>query len=149
MILFHRLLPMSSSVRFFRSRATAPSGDFNKILKSRFTMRFSTFAALAASVLLSQCNAFNPITSTSRKTTVVQDTLRSTWTMMPDDPTPEVSLHFHVSNHFCSFRLTSVVFDDNDALFRLIHVVRTQMSNRQLLLLECQSLTPTKGRWTF
>jgi hypothetical protein len=60
-------------------------------------MRFSSFAILAASVLSSQCNAFSSITSTTRQTTVVRNTLSHDWTMMPEEPTPEVGFRFHVS----------------------------------------------------
>ena len=58
-------------------------------------MKFFIQVCLSAGLLLSQCTAFSPITSTSRQTTVVRDAIRSQWTMMPDEPTPEVG-HFHV-----------------------------------------------------
>lgn len=116
---------------------------------SVFTMRFSSFATLTVSVLLAQCNAFNPITSTSRKTTVVQDTLRSSWTMMPDEPTPEVSFHFHVSHHvFSPSRLTICLYEYQIIVFRSILAVKIPMSNLQQLLSECLSLTPRKAKWT-
>jgi hypothetical protein len=60
-------------------------------------MRFASFVSIAVSVLLSQCNAFAPIASLNRQTTVVQDTISSKWTMMPDEPAPEVRFNFHVS----------------------------------------------------
>jgi hypothetical protein len=60
-------------------------------------MRFASFASIAASVLLSQSNAFAPIASLNRQTTVVRSAISSQWTMMPEEPVPEVRFNFHVS----------------------------------------------------
>jgi len=58
-------------------------------------MRLSpyTIAATAAAFLSFYCQGFTPIQSSlssPRQSMVVQDTLRSQWTMMPDEPIPEV-----------------------------------------------------------
>lgn len=54
------------------------------------TMKVSSLTLGTFGALLSQCYGFSPITSLHRSSTVVQDMIRSQWTMMPDEPTPEV-----------------------------------------------------------
>jgi hypothetical protein len=58
-------------------------------------MRVATnvLAAIVAATAVVCSQAFSPtsFTTTPRQSTIVQDTIRSQWTMMPDEPTPEVS----------------------------------------------------------
>lgn len=54
-------------------------------------MRLSCTFVAAVAAFSAGCHAFQPISiSSTRHTTVVQSTIRSEWTMMPDEPEPEV-----------------------------------------------------------
>lgn len=110
-------------------------------------MKLLSQVCLSTALLLSQCSAFSPVSSTSRQTTVVQNTIRSPWTMMPDEPTPEVC-GFHVFHGILGcFRPYNCFCLPLRCNFRLIPVARTLMSNPHLILFECPSSIPKRVRW--
>jgi hypothetical protein len=78
--------------------------SFAALQKKSLTMRLSFSRTLAVSALLSCCSAFSPTTSFARTSTNVQATISSKWTMMPDEPAPEVRRSFHVASVWCIAR---------------------------------------------
>lgn len=136
-----------------RGRSAVQSKTKNHIY-CIYALLISAMTKLAYLVLLPLATAFNP-SSLSKTGSVVQNVIASKWTMMPDEPAPEVSgnrnsLHtsFGVPRErptmFLGTQLTPVIY----FFKRLILVERILMNSRNEILFECLSSTPTTGRWT-
>ena len=64
-------------------------------------MKLAFFTSVAVSALLAPCSAFTPVNAAFlHKSTAVQGAVSSQWTMMPDEPIPEVGFAMASTCHF-------------------------------------------------
>lgn len=112
-------------------------------------MRLLFLSALVLQPFATTALAF----SSRSQSTVVSKLITSQWTMMPEEPQPEVrtptsDVFFRTQTvRWSRASYEEMVLTASTFLFRLIHDVKTQTQSHQGIQFGCQLLIPTTAKW--